>query len=266
MKKVLSFCVLSVLLAVLSLGLKAQSGLVLTPANLPDPIVLNQYDTVYISPISDCFDSLGLADDDKVSIEWQVLYNGSVIPNDSLSYYFEEFKFESRYDLGMAERWWGNSYTSHYCQNGNGYGSYPGANTPTEHLELGQTCEDPGHFIISLPGQNNPYQFDYFFVRWFKDVASTAHRLVYNIKVDGQYEFIFTLAKRCGGTKWDAITEDNDERYYVGGHQSEVCEILSSDTLHSIMIDTLDPQFTCVEQLPWCYGDVCFLVGTPDGV
>lgn len=266
MKKVLSFCVLSVLLAVLSLGLKAQSGLVLTPANLPDPIALNQYDTVYISPNSACFDSLGLADTDQISIEWQVLYNGSVIPNDSLSYYFEEFKFESRKDLGMAEKWWGNSYTSHYCQNGNGYGSYPGANTPTQNLELGQQCEDPGHFIISLPGQNNPYQFDYFFVRWFKDITNTAHRLVYNIKVDGEYQFIFSLAKRCGGTKWDAITEDNDERYYVGGHHSEVCGILSSDTLHSIMIDTLDPQFTCIDQLPWCYGDVCFPIGTPNGV
>ena len=106
MKKVLSFCVLSVLLAVLSLGLKAQSGLVLDPANLSS-VVLNQYDTVYFSPNSECFDSLGLAGTDQISIEWQVLYNGSVIPNDSLSYYFEEFKFESRYDLGMAERWWG---------------------------------------------------------------------------------------------------------------------------------------------------------------
>ena len=46
MKKVLSFCVLSVLLSVLSLGLKAQSGLVLDPANLSS-VVLNQYDTVY---------------------------------------------------------------------------------------------------------------------------------------------------------------------------------------------------------------------------
>ena len=246
MKKVLSFCVLSVLLAVLSLGLKAQSGLVLTPANLPDPIVLNQYDTVYISPVSDCFDSLGLNPNDKVSIEWQVLYNGNAIPNDMLSYYFEEFKFESRYDLGGAERWWGNSYTSHYCQNGNGYGSYPGANTPTEHLELGQQCEDPGHFIVSLPGQNNPYQFDYFYVNWFSDVANTGHRLVYNIKVDGDYEFIFTLAKRCGGTKWDAIYENNDERYYVGGHQSEVCEILSSDSLHGIEVSNIRDYYRCV--------------------
>ena len=122
MKKVLSFCVLSVLLAVLSLGLKAQSGLVLDPSNMPD-VVLNQYDTIYISANSDCFDSLGLAADDKVSIEWKVLYNGSVIPDDSLSFYFEEFKFESRKDLGSAEMWWGSSYTSHYCQNGNGYGS-----------------------------------------------------------------------------------------------------------------------------------------------
>ena len=245
MKKVLSFCVLSVLLAVLSLGLKAQSGLVLDPANLSS-VVLNQYDTVYFSPNSECFDSLGLAGTDQISIEWQVLYNGSVIPNDSLSYYFEEFKFESRYDLGMAERWWGNSYTSHYCQNGDGYGSYPGANTPTAHLEMGQQCEDPGHFIVTLPGHNQPFQFDYFYVRWFRDVASTAHRLVYNIKVDGEYQFIFSIAQRCGGTKWDYVTEDNDERYYVGGHQSEVCGILSSDTLHTVEVSDITDYFRCV--------------------
>ena len=245
MKKVLSFCVLSVLLAVLSLGLKAQSGLVLNPANLSS-VVLNQYDTVYLSPNSDCFDSLGLAGTDQVSIEWQVLYNGSVIPSDSLSFYFEEFKFESRYDLGMAERWWGRSYTSAYCQNGDGYGSYPGANTPTAGLELGQQCEDPGHFVVTLPGHNQPFQFDYFYVRWFRDVANTAHRLVYNIKVDGEYQFIFSIAQRCGGSKWDYVTEDNDERYYVGGHQSEVCGILSSDTLHTSEISSITDYYRCV--------------------
>ncbi len=266
MKKVLSFCVLSVLFVVLTLGLKAQSGLVLTPANMPDPIVLNQYDTVIISPNSSCFDALHLSDTDRVSIEWKVLYNGHVIPNDSLSYYFEDFKFESRYDLGNAERWWGDSYTSHYCQNGNGYGSYPGAHTPTQGLELGQPCEDDGHFSIVLPGQNNPYEFDYFYVRWFKDVANTAHRLVYNIKVDGEYQFIFSLAKRCGGTKWDMIYEDNDERYYVGGHQSVVCGILSSDTLRAFIRDTIGDQFTCIAQLPFVLGGVEFWTPTPAGM
>lgn len=248
MKKVLSFCVLSMLLAVLSLGLKAQSGLVLDPSNMPD-VVLNQYDTIYISANSECFDSLGLAANDRVSIEWKVLYNGSVIPEDSLSYYFEDFKFESRYDLGMAEKWWGSSYTSHYCQNGDGYGSYPGANTPTGNLELGQQCEDPGHFIISLPGQNNPYQFDFFYVRWFKDETAAVphrHRLVYNIKVDGEYEIIFTLARRCGGTEWDQIYVGRDERYKVGGHMSVVCDTLSSDTLHSYAEPDIVDYYRCV--------------------
>lgn len=247
MKKVLSFCVLSVLLAVLSLGLKAQSGLVLDPANMPN-VVLNQYDTIYISANSECFDSLGLAADDRVSIEWKVLYNGSVIPEDSLSYYFEDFKFESRYDLGMAEKWWGRSYTSHYCQNGNGYGSYPGANTPTGGLELGQQCEDPGHFLVSQPGQNNPYQFDFFFVRWFKDENSIPHRhrLVYNIKVDGDYEIIFSIAQRCGGTVWQQIYVGSDEHYQIGGHQSVECGILSSDTLHSFAEPDITDYYRCV--------------------
>ena len=266
MKKVLSFCVLSVLLAVLSLGLKAQSGLVLTPANLPDPIELNQYDTIYFSPNSPCFDALGFSDGDKLSIEWQVLYNGSVIPNDSLSFYFEEFKFESRYDLGMAEKWWGRSYTSSYCQNGNGYGSYPGANTPTAGLELGQQCEDPGHFIVALPGQSMQYQLDYFYVRWFKDAAVTGHRLVYNIKEDGDYEFVFSLARRSGGTKEDGFTVDGDETYYIGGHQSVVDSIVSSDTLRQSVVDTAGDFFICLVQLPVTYYGVEFPASTPEGV
>ena len=246
MKKVLSVCVLSVLLAVLSLGLKAQSGLVLTPANLPDPMVLNQYDTIYLSPNSACFDALGLSDTSRISIEWQVLYNGSVIPDDSLSFYFEEFKFESRKDFTAAETWWGRTYVSSYCQNGDGYGTYPGANIPTAHLDLGQMCEDPGHFIISLPGQNNPCQFDFFFVRWFKDAAHTAHRLVYSIKVDGDYQFVFSLGRRCGGDPYTTFTENNDQRYLMGGHGSTLCGILSSDTLHSTQISNITDYYRCV--------------------
>ena len=243
MKKVLSFCVLSVLLAVLSVGLKAQSGLVLTPPNLPDPIVLNQYDTIILSPNSSCFDALGLAPDDEISIEWQVLYDGNIVPSDSLSFYFAEFKFESRYDLGEnTNQWWGRSYTSDYCQNGNGYGSYPGANTPI----VGQgNCTDPGHFIISPLDQNNTSQLDYFYVRFFTDAAVTGHRLVYNIKVDGDYQFIFSLGKRCNGSKWDRETVGGDERYYIGGHQSALCGILTSDTIHGFEVSDITDYYRC---------------------
>ncbi|MBQ7735178.1 MAG: hypothetical protein IJT61_04495, partial [Bacteroidales bacterium] len=63
---------MSVLLAVLSVGLKAQSALVLDPANMP-AVVVGQYDTINISA-GGCFDALGLSDDARISIEWQVLY------------------------------------------------------------------------------------------------------------------------------------------------------------------------------------------------
>ena len=73
MKKVVSFCFLSLLLAFTSIGVKAQSGLVLDPPNLPNPMQVNVSDTFYISPISSCFDALGLQDNDKISIEWSWL-------------------------------------------------------------------------------------------------------------------------------------------------------------------------------------------------
>lgn len=233
MKKVVSFCIFSVLLAVLSLGVKAQtpSGLTLSPANVTPQVGVQ--DTVYLIPGS-CFDALGLADDDKVSIEWEILYNGSVIPQDSLTAYFVEFKFESKYNLSpsaLYDTWWGKSYTSEYCYNGNGFGSYPGAYTPILDSISSPECRRAGHFAISFPGHNNPYEFDYFYVRFFKDAANTAHRLIYQPRVDGDYQFVLKLAKRCDGTKWDMINCNNDQRYYVGGHGSRLCGILSSDTL-----------------------------------
>lgn len=239
MKKVVSFCIFSVLMVMISLGLKAQtpSGLTLSPANL-NPIQVNQYDTVYLIP-GDCFDLLGLADDEKVSIEWEILKDGTPIPNGQLSHYFNEFKFESYYRIAQFETgnlpvWWGKTYVSEYCDNGNGIGSYPGAKTALIDT-MDMFCRENGHFAISLnPGHNNPYEFDYFYARFFKDTANTAHRLIYNVKEDGNYQFVFHLYKRCNGTKWDQIYVGRDERYYVGGHQSVLCGLLSSDTLKPI--------------------------------
>lgn len=236
MKKVVSFCIFSVLMVMISLGLKAQtpSGLTLSPANL-NPIQVNQYDTVYLIP-GDCFDLLGLADDEKVSIEWEILKDGTPIPNGQLSRYFNEFKFESYYRIAQFETgnlpvWWGKTYVSDYCDNGNGIGSYPGAKTALIDT-MDMFCRENGHFAISLnPGHNNPYEFDYFYARFFKDTANTAHRLIYNVKEDGDYQFVFHLYRRCNGTKWDQIYVGRDERYYVGGHQSILCGLLSSDTL-----------------------------------
>ena len=239
MKKVLSFCVLSVLLAVLSLGLKAQSGLVLTPANLPSPMPLNQYDTIYLSPGA-CFDALGLSGDSRISIEWQVLRDGSVIPDDSLSYYFETFKFESLYE----GKWWGNSYTSNYCKKGNGHDSYPGARTPAVTTHGHYDCEDRGPFGIVLGPDT--YFYDFFFANWFSDTVNTAHRLVYNIKEDGDYQFIFSIATRTGGTKWDDFYVDKAERYYVGGHGSVLNEIVASDTLHSVQTSEITDYYRCL--------------------
>lgn len=230
MKKVVSFCIFSMLMVLLGVSVKAQtpSGLTLVPANM-NPVVVDAYDTVYLNPGA-CFDALGLADDDLVSIEWEAWKDGQIIPEGELSTYFNEFKFESRYNLGAAERWWGKTYVSEYCNNGNGQGSYPGAYTPIFDT-LGRYCQETGHFCITLPGQNNPYEFDAFYAKFFKDSVNTAHRLIYNIKEDGAYQFVFHIYKRCNGTEWHQIYVGNDERYQIGRHQTDLCGLLSSDTL-----------------------------------
>lgn len=246
MKKVVSFCIFSVLLAVLSLGVKAQtpSGLTLSPANVTPQVGVQ--DTVYLIPDA-CFDALGLTDDDKISIEWEILKDGARIETDSLTRYFVEFKFETRYNIGTTERWWGRSYTDDYCYNGNGFGSFPGAYTPLLD-SLGRECARSGHFCITLPGQNNPYEFDYFYVKFFKDAANTAHRLIFEPREDGNYEIVIHLYRRCNGTKWDNINCNNDQRYYVGGHTSDLCGELSSDTLKP-MPDTIPMEVSiCVGQ------------------
>lgn len=244
MKKVVSFCFLSLLLAFTSIGVKAQSGLVLDPPNLPNPMQVNVSDTFYISPISSCFDALGLQDNDKISIEWKIFKDGQLIPDDSLSEYFNEFKFETRFDIGNAVRWWGKGYTSEYCNDGDGHGSFPGAYTP--QLGNDNDCERTGHFIVSLPGQNNQYEFDYFYVRFFRDTVNTAHRLIVNPKVQANYEFVLELYRRCNGTKWDLFWVAGDETYYAGGHQSELCGMLSSDTLRQTDTASLDTVTICV--------------------
>ena len=246
MKKVVSFCIFSVLLAVLSLGVKAQtpSGLTLSPANLTPQVGVQ--DTIYLIPDA-CFDALGLADDDKISIEWEVLKDGTRIETDSLTRYFVEFKFETRYNIGSAERWWGRSYTDDYCYNGNGFGSFPGAYTPLLD-SLGRECARAGHFLVSLPGMSDPYYFDFFFVRFFKDATNSAHRLILEPREDGNYEIVLHLYRRCNGTKWDNINCNNDQRYYVGGHTSDLCGELSSDTLKP-MPDTIPLEVSiCVGQ------------------
>lgn len=259
MKKVLSFCVFSVLLVLFCVGVKAQapSGLQMNPANLPSPIALNQYDTVYLSPTG-CFNELGLLPTDSISIEWAVLRNGDTIPAGELSRYFTEFKFQERYTVGQHTDWWGDSYVSEYCYDGNGWGSFPGAYTPTINLADGNACERDGHFnpIINRSDRMNfntqqvGFEFDWFYVRFFTDPASGL-RLVYNVKEDGDYQFVFQIWKRCNGTKWDLVTMNNDQRYYVGGHQSVRCELISSDTLHAIDTINLPDQYICVGDTLW---------------
>ncbi|MBO4644987.1 MAG: T9SS type A sorting domain-containing protein [Bacteroidales bacterium] len=256
MKKVVSFCIFSMLLALLNIGVKAQtpSGLVMDPANLPTPMVINQYDTVYLSPTG-CFELLGLHDTDKVSIEWEVLFNGQRIPDGQLSDYFNEFVFQSRYTIGQTDQWCGKTYVSTYCGDGNGYGSFPGAYTPIYGTELGYNCERVGHFLMGYPFTvlngdarplNVPFEFDYFYVKFFRDTLATAHRLVYNAKEQGTYQFVFNLYKRCNGTEWDQVYVGSNERYKVGGHQSVLCGLLSSDTLQGYTVSEIKDYYRCV--------------------
>lgn len=279
MKKVLSFCVFSVLLAMLCLGVKAQapSGLQMTPANLPTPIVLNQPDTVYLSPTG-CFELLGLNDLDSISIEWAILRNGDTIPRAELERYFNEFRFQTKYLIGDSQQngWWGDSYLSPYCYDGNGWGSFPGAYTPTYGLELGQTCERDGHFNIQIPRHNNPYEFDFFFVQFFKDTINTGHRVIYDLKQDGDYQFVFQIWKR--GCWYDRINEDlytcgtawnnfkmRDENGniiesgrdiasgvpYIGGHETRRYMLVSSDTLRQIREDSIPDVYICDGDTYW---------------
>ena len=292
MKKVLSFCVFSVLLAVLCTGVKAQapSGLQMTPANLPTPIVLNQYDTVYLSPTG-CFELLGLNDLDSISIEWAILRNGDTIPRAELERYFNEFKLQTKYLVGQSavNAWWGDSYVSDYCYDGNGWGSFPGAFTPTYGLDLGQACERDGHFNIQIPRHNNPYEFDFFFVQFFKDTINTGHRVVYNIKEDGDYQFVFQIWKRgcwideqhdniytCG-TSWtnfkmkdengNVIESGNNIASgvpYIGGHETKRYLLISSDTLHQIKEDSIPDKYLCVGDTLWMGNPAQFYTETGD--
>lgn len=250
MKKVLSFCVLCVFLVMMCVGVKAQTPgccMTMTPPNLPSPMVVNQSVTFDILPDLSC-----ASGDTKISLEWVVKRNGEQIPDGMLSTYFNDFRFQTFGRVNGAEAWIGESYTSAYCNNGNGYGSYPGANTPI--AEQGIPCATEGPFAIDFAGHHSYY--DYFYVRFFGDTNVTRHRLVMNPKDDAEYEVIINIYSRIGGTDYDhSIGNGEHANTYIGGHMSQLGSLIMSDTLRETKTVQGPDQVIC-------YGDTLWL-GNP---
>ncbi|HPT51795.1 MAG TPA: hypothetical protein PK740_00765, partial [Bacteroidales bacterium] len=241
MKKVLSFCVFSVLLAMFSLSTKAQGGVccvTMTPSSFPTTIVLDSVYTFDLHPFLGCID-----ESTKISLEWELYRNGVIIPQDSLTSYLNEFRFQTKIVNGENVTWVGDDYTSNYCDDGDGRGSYPGAYTPVNGVG---DCARNGYFsILGAGGQNNPDFFDFFYAKFFQDPVNTAHRLRVNFKEDGDYSIVINIHERIGGTTWDHFV-GNDERYKIGGHQSVLGDLIQSDSLSSIDYDTIAPVTICV--------------------
>lgn len=250
MKKVLSFCVLCVFLVMMCVGVKAQTPgccMSITPGNLPSPMVANQPDTFYIQPDLSC-----LTGDTKISIEWVVKRNGVQIPDGMLSTYLNDFRFQTLGRVNGVEAWIGESYTSAYCNNGNGYGSYPGANTPI--IDEGIPCAFEGPFAIEAPGQHTYY--DYFYVRFFADTNITGHRLIINPKDDAEYEITLSIYTRTGGTDWDYSVENAEhQNTYIGGHMSQLGSLVMTEILDQTEYIQGPDQVIC-------YGDTLWL-GNP---
>ena len=240
MKKVVSFCIFSVFMAVLCIGVKAQTPccLQLNPLNLPSSIVVDSAYTFDLTANLGC-----LLDGDKIAIKWELLKDGDSIPDGELGTYLNEFRFQTQYN----NHWFGEDYVSAYCDDRDGNGWYPGAFTPV--YGQGQFCERTGNFNII----NN--EFDYFYVKFFKDASATAHRLIINFKEDGNYSLILSLYTRIGGTDNDGIYAKNDQTYHIGGHQSEEGALISSDTLYPTVFNN--------DTVTICIGN-SYTAGRPD--
>src|SRR5574344_788363 len=142
MKKVVSFCVLSVFLAMFSLSTRAQGTccITMTPSSLPTTIVLDSVYTFNLAPFLGCVD-----ESTKISLEWELYRNGTIIPRDSLTSYINELRIQTKLVNGGNVTWVGDDYTSNYCDDGDGTGSYPGAYTPVNGVG---DCARNGYFSI----------------------------------------------------------------------------------------------------------------------
>ena len=180
----------------------------------------------------------------KVSIEW-LLYDNvtGALLNDQLSRY-ADFGIYTRFDQinnGVCERinWLGG-----IVDNGDGV---CGCNPSTWHVNhndfpgarqanpITPAYFDETHHAAGYQHILYTYNFDYFYLPFLASEHSTTNVII-KWKQVGDFSLVIRIRERTGGTDYD-FTMDGSQNpsQYIGGHQSCCGQILYQDSLHYLV-------------------------------
>ena len=196
----------------------------------------------------------------KVSIEW-LLYRDGVLINDNLSWYVNSFGIYTKYETlnrdGLCEHvdWLGGNVANGdgICgcdANHQNHRDFPGASIATP---LAPPYYDESHLAAGYTNTMYTYNFDYFYLPFLASDQS-ATEIHINWKQAGDYSLVIRVRERLGGVDYD-FTYDGSQNpeMYIGGHQSCCGQILYQDSLH-YLVTTAHEKSICDNDDPFMYG------------
>jgi len=289
MKKLLSICFLSILLGLLSFGVRAQSNncsgfwienlqpVTLTGvANSPSgdgTLVLNNVLNTAVVGNTDLYElhfcPCGLDPKTKISVDW-LLYRDGELVNDNLYNYVDQFEIYTLYpelnQQGVCQsiHWLGGAVPAEwgFCTPQAPADMFSGVTScnPTNYPGAMQVGQGTPGSVLSPLGLQVPAQgefsiysnnFDYFYMDFF-----TQTRTVVRIKWRqvGNYSLVMRIRQQNGGTAYDFGWGENPEIDKVGGHMSCCGQILAQDSIHYLV--TGDFSKEVCENEPYGFGTI----------
>lgn len=197
----------------------------------------------------------------KVSIEW-LLYRDGQLVNGNLSDY-AEIGIYTRYDQLNANGVCQNiNWLGGIVDDGDGvcgcdpatwhvnHNDFPGARQANP---LAPAYFDESHHAAGYTHVMYTYNFDYFYLPFLASEHSTTD-FVIKWKQVGNYALVVRIRERIGGTDYD-FTMDGSQNpeMYIGGHQSCCGQILYQDSLH-YLVTTAHEKSICDNDDPFMYG------------
>ena len=198
---------------------------------------------------------------DKVSIEW-LLYRDGQLVNGNLSDY-ADFGIYTRYDQLNADGECQNiNWLGGIVENGDGL---CGCNPATWHVDhndfpgarqanpLTPAYFDETHHAAGYTHVLYTYNFDYFYLPFLASEHSTTD-IVITWKQVGNYSLVVRIRERLGGTDYN-FTSDGSQNpdMNIGGHQSCCGDVLYQDSLH-YLVTTSHEKSICEDDPPFPYG------------
>ena len=289
MKKLLSICFLSILLGLLSFGVRAQSNncsgfwienlqpVTLTGvANSPSgdgTLVLNNVLNTAVVGNTDLYElhfcPCGLDPKTKISVDW-LLYRDGELVNDNLYNYVDQFEIYTLYpelnQQGVCQsiHWLGGAVPAEwgFCTPQAPADMFSGVTScnPTNYPGAMQVGQGTPGSVLSPLGLQVPAQgefsiysnnFDYFYMDFF-----TQTRTVVRIKWRqvGNYSLVMRIRQQNGGTAYDFGWGENPEIDKCGGHMSCCGQILAQDSIHYLV--TGDFSKEVCENEPYGFGTI----------